>query len=146
LERSGIFGLLSICFLAAAALAVANLVVSSSLMLRDRAITYAVLRAIGVDRRNVLKTVAVEGAVTLIYGLLIGLGAGILCARLYVPYFPLSSAPGIPIPPFISVIDQEGALGIGLIVAGAMVLAQVGVLGYMLRMRLFEVLRLGERT
>jgi putative ABC transport system permease protein len=146
LERSGIFGLLSICFLAGAALAVANLIVSSTLMLRDRAITYAVLRAIGVDRWNVLKAVAVEGLFTLIYGLAVGLGAGILCARLYVSYFPLSSVPGIPIPPFIAVIDQEGALGIGIIVVGAMVLAQVGVLAYMLRMRLFEVLRLGERA
>ncbi|MGC9347514.1 MAG: FtsX-like permease family protein [Anaerolineae bacterium] len=146
LERTGIFGLLSVCFLAGAVLAIANLLVSSSLMLRERAVGYAVLRAVGMGRSSVLKAVALESLGALSYGLIVGLGAGILCARLYVPYFPLTDQAGPPIPPFVPIIDEQRALWIAAAVGVALILAQGGVLLHMLRMQLFEALRMGERA
>ena len=145
LERVGIFGMLSLCFVAGSILAVANLLVSSTMMLHKRSISYAVLQALGLQRATVLETVALEGLVSFAYGLVAGVVCGVLCARLYVPYFPLTDSPGLPVPPFIPVVDWNWTVWIAVSVTGALVLAQLVALVRLIRARIFEALRMGNR-
>lgn len=143
LERVGIFGMLSLCFVAGGLLAVANLLVSSTMMHHRRSVSYAVLQALGLRRIRVLEVVTLEGLVALLYGLAAGIACGVLCARFYVPYFPLSDTPGLPVPPFIPLIDWKWMFWIAVAMTAALLLAQFMALIRLVRARIFEALRLG---
>jgi putative ABC transport system permease protein len=145
LERVGIFGLLSLCFVAGGLLAMANLLVSSTMMMHRRSVSYAVLQALGLRRGNVLRVVTYEGILTIAYGLVTGVLCGVVCARLYVPFFPLSDTPGLPVPPFIPSIDWDWTVRITVAVVGALLLAQFVALVRLIRTRVFESLRMGVR-
>jgi putative ABC transport system permease protein len=146
LERAGIFGLLSFCFVAGAALSVADVLVYTTAMLRERALHHAVLRALGLERRAVLVTVVLEQSAALVYGLSVGIACGVLCAMRYGPYFPLGSGSNPPVPPFVAYVDWIRAWWIALLTGAALLLAQVIVLIRMTRTHLFQVLRMGMRS
>jgi putative ABC transport system permease protein len=145
LERAGIFGLLSLCFVAGAALAVADVLVHSTTMLRERAVRHAVLRALGLERRAVLRMVILEQVAAVAYGLVAGIACGVLCALIYVPFFPLGNTSTPPVPPFLPTVDWPRAWWIAAITGAAMLLAQVIVLMRLTRARVFQVLRMGVR-
>lgn len=148
LERTGIFGLLSICFLAGAVLSVADLLVHSTFMLRERTIVHAVLGALGVPRGKILNMVVLEELASVVYGLAMGIVCGIAGAILYVPFYRLGAAglpqAGSPVPPFTPVIDWARTDTMALAVAAALLLAESLLLLQMTRSRIFEVLRLGQ--
>jgi putative ABC transport system permease protein len=145
LERVGIFGLLSLCFAAGGLLAVANLLVSSTMMMHRRSVGYAVLQALGLRRGSVLRIVTYEGILAIAYGLAAGVLCGLLCARLYVPYFPLNDSPGLPVPPFLPFIDWGWTVRITVAVVVALLIAQFIALARLVRTRVFEMLRMGVR-
>jgi putative ABC transport system permease protein len=145
LERAGIFGLLSLCFIAGAALAVADVLVHSTTMLRQRAVRHAVLRALGLERHTILNMVVLEQVAAVAYGLVAGVVCGVLCALLYVPFFPLGNTSVPPVPPFIPLVDWPRAGWIAALTGVAMLLAQIIVLVRMTRARVFQVLRMGIR-
>jgi putative ABC transport system permease protein len=146
LERTGVFGLLTICFLAGVVLSVADLIVQSMFMLRERTTVHAVLRALGLQRGNVLNMVVLEEVASVAYGLVMGIVCGVAGAILYVPYYRLGSQGGAPIPPFVPVIDWARTDVMVLTVALALILAEVLVLWSMTRARIFEVLRMGQHV
>jgi putative ABC transport system permease protein len=144
LERTGIFGMLSVCFLAGAVLSIANLLVQNTLLLHERSLRHAILRALGLGRSDVLRMVVLEGMLALLYSLILGVLSGVACANLYVPYFALGRTSGRPIPPFVPVIDWWGTQWIVTVMLVGMLLAEVFVLARMIRARLFEALRMGS--
>lgn len=145
LERVGLFGMLSICFLASALLSGLSLLVCNAASMVRRSLRFAVLQAIGMRGDEVMRIVFVEHVVTLLYGILADAALGVMSARLYVPFFPLTETRGIPIPPYIPLIDSERALWIALIVALGLVVIEGVVLVRLTRARAFETLRLGMR-
>lgn len=142
-ERTGIFGLLSFCFVAGAALSVADVLVYTTAMLREHAVRHAVLRALGLGRRAILVTVVLEQAVALVYGLSVGIACGVFCALLYGPYFPLGNGANPLVPPFVAYVDWPRAWWIAALTGVALLLAQVIVLMRMTRTYLFQALRMG---
>jgi putative ABC transport system permease protein len=150
LERTGIFGLLSICFLAGAVLSVADLLVHSTFMLRERTMVHAVLGALGVPRSKILNMVVLEEITSVVYGLAMGIVCGIAGAILYVPFYRLGATgvpqTGSPVPPFTPVIDWARTDTMALAVAVALLLAESLLLLQMTRSRIFEVLRMGQHV
>jgi putative ABC transport system permease protein len=146
LERTGVFGLLTICFLAGAVLSVADLLVHSTYMLRERTTVHAVLRALGLQRGNILNMVVLEEVASVAYGLAMGIVCGMAGAILYVPFYRLGRAGGQPVPPFTPVIDWVRTDWMALAVAVALLLAEALVLWQMTRSRIFEVLRMGQHV
>lgn len=145
LERVGIFGMLSICFLASAALVGAGLVVYSLASLLGRGFRFAVWQALGLRRTEVIRVVSLEHLIMLFYGIASGIACGFLAAHLYGPYFRITESAQVPVPPFIPLIDWQKSLWMVLVVGGALVLMQGGVLWRVARARIFEILRLGTR-
>jgi putative ABC transport system permease protein len=143
LERVGIFGLLSVCFLASALLASAGVLVYSLLSVTARSQRFAALRAMGMQQRAVVRTVIIEYALTLGYGLLSGLGLGIAASTLYVPLFPLTDTNLIPVPPFVAQIDWQSAIWMAIVMAATLLMIIVAVLVKVSRDRIFEILRMG---
>ena len=143
LERVGIFGLLSVCFLASALLASAGVLVYSFLSVTARSQRFAALQAIGMQRRDVVRTISVEYVTTLGYSLLAGTGLGLAASALYVPLFPLTDTALIPVPPFVPLIDWQSAGWMATLMTITLLMIVVAVLVKVARDRLFEILRMG---
>jgi len=145
LERIGIFGLLSLCFLAGALLAGIGLLLYHFASLMTRAVRFGILQATGMRRREIIGSTSLEYLVTLLYSILAGAASGVAASRLYVPFFPLTEDPGTPIPPFVPIIDWEGAGWMLLIVGLALLAVEAAIILSMDRLRVFEMLRLGNK-
>ena len=143
LERVGIFGLLSVCFMASAVLASAGMLVYSFLSVTARSQRFAALQALGMQRNDVVRMVSVEYVMTLGYGLLAGIGLGLAASTLYVRFFPLTDTTLIPVPPFVAITDWQSATWMSALMAVTLVLIVVAVLMKVAHDRIFEVLRMG---
>jgi putative ABC transport system permease protein len=145
LERIGIFGLLSLCFLAGALLAGIGLLLYHFASLMTRAVRFGILQATGMRRGEIIGSTTLEYVVTLLYSILAGAASGVAASMLYVPFFPLTEDPGTPIPPFVPVIDWEGAGWMLLTVGLALLVVEAAIILSMDRLRVFEMLRLGNK-
>jgi putative ABC transport system permease protein len=145
LERVGIFGMLSVCFVASAVLASIGLVVYSLAAMMARGFRFAVWQALGMRRSEVIGVVLLEYSVMLLYALASGMAWGVLAAYLYGPYFRLTESVQVPVPPFVPLVDWQRAIWMALLVGVVLILIQGGVLLRVARARVFEVLRMGTR-
>ena len=121
LERVGLFGLFSISFVAAAILAGSGLLIYNSASMSGQAYRFAVLQAMGLKRQQVISVVSIEYVVTLLYGMVVGAALGVLGAWLYVPFFPLSEGPALPVPPFIPFVDWDATTWMAVSMAAALI-------------------------
>ena len=145
LERTGVFGMLSVSFVAGAFLSSLGLLVHSAASMRGRTLRFAVLQTLGLTRGKVMLTVLVEYALTLFYSITSGAALGVIAARLYVPFFQITEEGGVPIPPFIPLIDRERGLLMAVIMVVALLVVEGMVLLRLLKARVFEMLRMGTR-
>ncbi len=143
LEHVGMFGLLSISFVAGALLAAIGILVYSLSALMERAQRFAIMRAMGMRQVEVIITVLIEYVITLAYAVAAGLGLGVIASWLYVPLFPVTDNPGIPVPPFVPYIDWQRASWITIALSVTLLLIVAGVVIRVARARIFEVLRMG---
>lgn len=143
LEHVGMFGLLSIAFVAGAVLSAIGILVYSFASLLERAQRFAIMRAMGMRRHEVVATVLMEYIITLAYAIAAGMVLGVLASHLYVPMFPVTENIGLPVPPFIPFIDWQRATWMAVILSVTLVLIVGTVVIKVARARIFEVLRMG---
>lgn len=143
-RRQGLFGLLSVGFIAAGALTLIGFLLSALINAQRRAIEMGVLQALGLSGGQVALAVALEQVVLVVAGLGAGTVIGLLSAVLVVPLYEVGTGTYAGTPPFDPVIawDQVtliyGVFGIALLLT---LLTLAWVLG---RMRLFQAVKLGD--
>ena len=143
-ERQGLFGLLSIGFIAAGALTVLGFLIATSLTARRRALELGVLRAIGMAERGATASLAIEQGSIMACGLVAGGAIGVLCALLIVPSLQGGVAPYPGTPPTAPRLAWvEMGLAAALLVA-AVLLALLGLALALRRTSLFSVVKLGD--
>ncbi len=143
-ERQGLFGLLSVGFIAAAALTVIGFLVYAVVSFQRRFIELGMLRAIGLSTRQMAAYMASELAALILTGVTLGSGLGIWASTLFIPYFQVGSDKTALVPPFVVQVAWQ-QLGVILVIFGAMFVVAVTVLAVLLtRMRVFEAVKLGE--
>lgn len=145
LERVGIFGMLSISFLAGAILASLGLIIHSAASMRRRSLQFAILQAIGVGRGSLMASVFCQYLVMLLYSVAVGAGLGIVCSSLYGPFFQLADTAGVPVPPYSPLVDQERAIALAIALSVVLLLVECALFIHLARTRVFETLRLGTR-
>ena len=145
MERVGVFGTLSVSFLAAATMAALGLLTYSYASLQERLYHFAMLRAMGLRRRQIVGQVFLEYAFLTAYGALAGVFIGSWAASLFVPLFRVTGEKGLPLPPLLPVIVQEEIFPLAVAFAGILILLELVVLGSALYRRLFGLLRLGHQ-
>jgi putative ABC transport system permease protein len=145
LERIGIFGLLTVCFLTGAVLSGTELLIYSYANLTGRTTRFAMLQAIGMRGREIVGIVSSEYLLVLAYGVLAGIIAGVTGAQLYVPYFPLTQDPASQIPPFLPIVDWVSTNWMAVGVAMVLVVIGGAILSGVVRQQLFQVLRMGNQ-
>ena len=143
-ERQGLFGLLSVGFIAAAVLTVIGFLVYAVVSFQRRFIELGMLRAIGLSTRQMAAYLAGELAALILTGVSLGAGLGVWASTLFIPFFQVGSGKTALVPPFVVQVAWQ-QLGVILVIFGAMFIVAVTVLAILLtRMRVFEAVKLGE--
>ncbi len=145
LERVGMFGMLSFCFLASAVLAGLGLLVHRFASLMGQRVRYAVWQAMGMDRREIMAAASIEYLLTLGYGILLGAGGGFAASLLYVPLYRLTDQMVQITPPFIPLVNWQAGGWIVAAIGLTFVLIEATTLVSLSRLRVFEALRMGSR-
>jgi putative ABC transport system permease protein len=143
-ERQGLFGLLSVGFLAAAALTVLGFLVYAIVSFRRRFIELGMLRAVGLSVTQMALFLAGEQAIVIVTGTGLGTVLGIAASRIFIPFLQIGTSKAASVPPFVVQIAWNQMWTI-YAVFGAMFLIAVGVLiALLIRMKVFEAVKLGE--
>lgn len=143
-ERQGLFGILSVGFIAATLLTVLGLFLYALFSYRRRFIELGVLRAVGLSPRDMTRLIAWELGLLILSGLILGTTLGIGVSRIFVPYLQISSEAQDLVPPFLVEIAW-GAVSQVYILFGLLFLVALGALVFIaLRMKLFMAIKLGE--
>lgn len=144
-ERVGIFGTLSVGFLAAALMAALTLLVYSYASLRDRLYQFGVLRAIGLYGWQVLGQIVLEYGLIIAFGAAAGLWIGAGTSQLFAPFFRITGGAEAMLPPLLPIIESDKIVRLALIFAATMICIEVAVVARALTQRLFDALRMGHQ-
>lgn len=145
-ERQGLFGLLSVGFVASAILTVLGFLLYSLFSFRRRFIEMGMLRAIGLSIPQMTALLAAELAFLVLLGIGVGTALGVFASRLFVPFLQIGASAQSQYPPFeIEIawlsITQIYVLFFILFVAALSVLSAL-----LVRMKIFQAIKLGETT
>jgi len=139
-QRQGLFGLLSIGFVAAAGLTVLGFLLYSVVSFRRRFIELGMLRAVGLSVAQMAAFLASEQALIILAGGAIGTGLGVWASQLFIPFLQV----GPQTPPFIVRIAWNDLLVIYAIFGAMLAVAVAALVVLLVRMRVFEAVKLGE--
>jgi putative ABC transport system permease protein len=142
-ERVGVFGTLTIGFLAAVVMAAMGLLIYTYASLRDRLKRFTILRAVGLLRRQIMGQVVLEYAVLTAYGAVGGAFIGKLASDLFIPFFRVTGGEQgvVPLPPLIPIIAESDASRLILFFVSFIVLLEVIVITRALSQRAFSMLK-----
>jgi putative ABC transport system permease protein len=144
MERVGVFGTLSVGFLAAAFMAALGLLTYSYSSLNERMFMFSVMRAIGLGRPQILGQVTIEYLLLTAYGAVAGVFTGAVAAQLFVPLFRVSGEEGTPLPALLPIIAQEQILPLAALFVGIMIVLELITIAAAVYQRLSAALRLGH--
>ncbi|MDF1514185.1 MAG: ABC transporter permease, partial [Anaerolineae bacterium] len=143
-ERQGLLGLLSVGFSAAAVLTALGFMLYALFSFRRRSVELGVLRAAGLSSRHMASYVAWELALLLIVGSAAGTGLGIWASNTFVPYMQLGTGELVSVPPFVVEVPWQALFRLYGLFAVLFVLVLVALVRLLQRMKLFQVIKLGE--
>jgi putative ABC transport system permease protein len=143
-ERQGLFGLLSVGFVASAFLTVLGFLFYAVLSFQRRFIEFGMLRAIGLSSRQLGALLACEQALIIGIGALAGTVIGVSASYLFIPFMQVRAEKHALTPPFLVEIAWL-RIAIIYVVFGVMLLCAVSITLLLLRrMKLFQAVKLGE--
>ncbi|MCB0063938.1 MAG: FtsX-like permease family protein, partial [Caldilineaceae bacterium] len=143
-ERQGLFGVLSVGFLAAALLTVLGFLLYALFSFRRRFIELGTLRAMGLSPFQMTTFLAWELAFLILLGLLAGTFLGALISEVFIPYLQVGANAQATTPPFHVEIAWEAIMRIYALFGTLFVVALSVLAVSLLRMRIFQAIKLGE--
>jgi len=143
-ERQGLFGLLSVGFLAAAALTVLGFLVYAVGSFQRRFIELGMLRAVGLSVLQMAGYLAGEQVLLILTGAGLGTGLGVWASSLFIPYFQVGADKTARVPPFVVHIAWNELRTIYAVFGVMFVMAVSVLIVLLVRMRIFEAVKLGE--
>lgn len=142
--RRGFFGVLSLGFVAAAAVTVLALTVSTISSTREQSVQLAALRANGLSAMQTTGVLAVERILTVGVGVGLGVAAARLAALLFLPLLRDRADEVSMVPPYLVVTDVADLTALLLTVAAALAAAVVAVAVFISRRQVAGAVRLGD--
>ncbi|MBX2998701.1 MAG: ABC transporter permease [Caldilineaceae bacterium] len=143
-ERQGLFGVLSVGFLAAAILTVLGFLLYTLFSFRRRFIELGTLRAIGLSTGQMAALLAWELAFLVLVGIGIGTLLGVWMSDLFIPYLQVGTRPIDLTPPFIVGIVWPAIFRIYVLFGLLFVAALAVLVSLLMRMKIFQAIKLGE--
>ena len=141
MERVGVFGTLSVSFVAATVMAALGLLTYTYASLQERRQQFAVVRAVGLYHNQVIRQVAVEYTILMVFGAIAGIAIGTVAATLFVPLFRVVGG-AAPQPPLIPIVAATEVIPLAVSFIGVMLMAELAIIAVALKGRLFTALRM----
>jgi putative ABC transport system permease protein len=143
-ERQGLFGLLSIGFIASSIATVIGFLLYTVFSYQKRYVELGILRAVGLGQGSMMLAIAWELALLISVGLIFGLLIGLAVSWMYIPYMQfVSNLSGI-VPPYLVTIAWAQIGQIALLFVLAFVVIMLVLIIILRRMRIFQAVKLGE--
>jgi putative ABC transport system permease protein len=143
-ERQGLFGLLSIGFIASSLATMAGFLLYTIFSYQKRYVELGILRAIGLAQVAMMASIAWELGLLILIGLSFGVGVGLAVSAMYIPYMQfVSNLSGI-VPPYLVVIAWTEIGQIVVLFVATFLLIMVILIVILRRMRIFQAVKLGE--
>ena len=140
----GTNGILTLCFAVALTLCAVGFLIYWILSIRDRTLLLGIFRAMGMTLREIIVMLLNEQIFISFVSIALGIGAGILASRLFVPLVQIAYAAADTVIP-LEIIAEGSDMARLLIVVAVMVALCLGVLGVLVkRIRISQALKLGE--
>lgn len=143
-ERQGLFGVLSVGFLAAAVLTVLGFLLYTLFSFRRRFIELGTLRAIGLSSGQMTLFLAWELAFLILVGMGVGTLLGSWMSDLFIPHLQVGIRPEELTPPFLVNIAWSAIYRIYALFGILFVAALGALVTLLLRMKIFQAIKLGE--
>jgi putative ABC transport system permease protein len=143
-EQQGVFGFLWIGFSCAAILSVLGFFLYALFSYRQRFIELGVLRALGLDQRQMAMGLIFELLLLLLIGSVAGTFLGIWSSETYIPYLQIGEKPFERTPPFQVMIDYSSILQIFTLFALMFLVVFIALFASLRRMKIFQAIKLGE--
>lgn len=143
-QRQGLFGVLSVGFLAAALLTVLGFLLYALFSFRKRFIELGTLRAIGLSPGQMTTFLAWELIFLILLGLGAGTGLGAVMSQVYIPYLQVGTDPTALTPPFLVQIAWPAIMRIYALFGVLFFVALTTLAILLLRMKIFQAIKLGE--
>lgn len=143
-ERQGLFGVLSVGFLASALLTVLGFLLYALFSFRRRFIELGTLRAIGLSTTQLTIFLICELAFLILLGLGAGTAIGVLISRVFIPYLQIGVGPSASVPPYTVEIAWFAITRLYLLFGVLFLVAFVVLIVLLLRMKVFQAIKLGE--
>ncbi|MEM7798430.1 MAG: ABC transporter permease, partial [Chloroflexota bacterium] len=143
-ERQGLFGLLSVGFVAATALTILGLCLYALFSYRQRVVELGILRAVGLPAGRMVRLIAWELALLLLIGLLLGSCLGITVSQLFIPSLQVGVTSIQQFPPMVVELSLGAIFQVYLFFGLLFILAFSVLALVTMRMRLFVAIKLGE--
>jgi putative ABC transport system permease protein len=144
-ERVGIFGTLTIGFLAAAVLSGIGLMVYNYASLQERLFRFTILRAVGLRLVQIVGQVGIEYVVLMVYGVAGGAAIGVWASLLFIPFFQATDRSVLNPPMLLPLVAWNEIWRISAVFTGVLIAVQVAVMAAALRRGVFQALRMGDR-
>jgi putative ABC transport system permease protein len=145
LLRVGLFGFLSVGFVAMSILSSLSLIIYSFTFFQQRTIQFGILQAIGLTKAQLEWVFMLEQFVIIVLSTIVGTVLGLYGCRLFLPFFQVSYDSTFPLPPPLIVVAWRDiwkvyvVLGITHLVLSAFALRMLN------RLRIFETIKLGAQ-
>ena len=143
-QRQGLFGLLSVGFIASALLTVLGFLLYALASFRRRFVELGVLRAVGLSRSQMIVLLACELAALIAVGMATGTALGVWVSARFIPYLQVGVEAASRFPPFVVVIAWPSIVRIYLLFGALFVAVLGGLTALLLRMKVFQAVKLGE--
>jgi putative ABC transport system permease protein len=143
-ERQGLLGLLSVGFGAAALLTALGFTLYALFTFRRRQVELGVMRAMGMSPAHMAVYVICELGFLLLIGGAAGTGLGVLASHVYIPTLQIGAEATARVPPFVVEIAWPAMLRVYALFGGLYLVALALLVRSLLKMRLFDAIKLGE--
>ena len=142
--RVGLFGFLSVGFIAVAMLSMLALVIYSALSFRQRFIQLGILRAMGLSTSQLVFSLGGEQVTVTTAGIAAGSYLGLLSSYLFIPFYQIGYDEADLIPPFVVQIAWDDVAQLVLAMLIMVLAAAIGTLWLLVRMKTFQAVKMGE--
>jgi len=141
MERVGIFGTLSVGFMATSVMAILGLLIFSYASLQERLYRYAILHAVGMSRRKIMAQVILEHSFLALFGATAGAFIGVYASRLFIPFFRYTGEKGIPLPPLLPIIAGDEVRWMVFIFTFIIIVAELATISTAFRTQLAKIIK-----
>ncbi|MEM7331696.1 MAG: ABC transporter permease [Chloroflexota bacterium] len=142
--RQGLFGLLSVGFIAASVLTVLGLLLYTVFSYRRRLVELGVLRAVGLPANKMTRLVGWELALLILSGIFLGTSLGVGVSALFIPFLQIGERAEELVPPFVIEVAWDAVSQVYILFGLLFIIGLIALVLLATRMKIFMAIKLGE--